>query len=107
MTTGIEFRIPIKVLREQIERKWCLACYLIINWRIKDLIERVNVEIPRETYQVLAEHVYAYVYEDKMPPAAISQTVLNLAEDFVSGNPVELRAGDYIALQNFVRKGAK
>jgi hypothetical protein len=98
-------RIPIEVLIDEIEKGWCLVCYLIINWRIEELMERARWRIPTETYKELATHLYNYVYEDVMPPDAIAPTILNVADDFVRGDPVRLRAGDYIALQNYMRAG--
>lgn len=101
--SGPQFRVPIQVIKEAIEKRWCLACYLIINWRIRDLVERAQWEVPKEFYSEVAQHLYAYVYEDKMPPEQIAQTIMNVAEDFISGKPVQFRAGDYIAVQNYVR----
>ena len=39
-----------------------------------------------------------------MPPEAIAPAVMNVADDVLAGRDVQLRAGDYIALQNFIRK---
>jgi hypothetical protein len=66
-------------------------------------VERARFEIPTEAYKVLAEHLYNYVYEDVMPPDEIASTILNVADDFVRGEQVKLRAGDYIALQGYAR----
>jgi hypothetical protein len=96
-------RISLEDILLEMDRHWCLVCYLIINWRIDQLRERAGIEIPTSAYKVLAEHLYNYVYEDVMPPEAIASTVLNVADDFVRGEPVKLRAGDYIALQGFAR----
>jgi hypothetical protein len=98
------YRVPLEVLVEGFEKRWCVVCYLIINWRIEELVKHAQSRIPTEAYKELAEHLYAYVYEDVMPPAAIAGTILNAADDFVRGDPVRLRAGDYIAFQNFVRE---
>lgn len=94
-----KIRIP-----EWIMRRWCVACYLVINWRIKDLVERIKVEPGKEFYQVTAQYLYDYAYNDKMPPDDIAPTIMNLAEDFLAGKPVSFRAGDYIAVQNHIRK---
>lgn len=102
----IEFRVTKPALDELLKKRWCLACYLVINWKIKDLVERVNVTIPAEVYKQIGEHLYAYVNEDKMPPVEIAPTILNMAEDFATGKPVQIKAGDYIAIQNFMRSKA-
>jgi hypothetical protein len=88
---------------KQLGKGWCLACYLVINWRIQELVERSKFDIPNKALSELAQHLYAYIYEDKMPPAAISSVVLNMAEPFMKGEPVRLGPGDYIALQDFIR----
>jgi hypothetical protein len=48
-------------------------------------------------------HVAAYLEKGTMPPSAIVGPILNIAEDIAAGREVTLRAGDYIALQTFVR----
>jgi hypothetical protein len=96
-------QITIEDILKNIEERWCVVCYLIINWRIDELRERIQFEIPPRTYKMLAEHLYRYVYEDVMPPEEIASTILNIADDFIKGEPVKLRAGDYIALQGYMR----
>ena len=86
------------------EKFWCAQCYLIINWRIDELREFGEWRVPTEVYRLVAEHLHGYVYEDRLPPASIRQTIMNAADDFVRGQPVRFRAGDYIALQNFRRE---
>lgn len=95
--------MPLEEILVQIDKHWCVVCYLIINWRIEELRERGRLEIPAKAYQVLGEHLYNYVYKDVMPPAEIASTILNVADDFVRGEQVKLRAGDYIALQGYAR----
>ena len=99
----IRRRINIEALTARIKESWCIRCYLVINWRIRELLEKARWEIPGETYEVLAKHVYNYVYQDEMPPDEIASTVLNAADAFMKGEAVRLRAGDYIALQGYVR----
>ncbi|UCD13190.1 MAG: hypothetical protein JSW60_06420 [Thermoplasmatales archaeon] len=83
---------------------WCVVCYLIINWRISDLVKQIQVKPGKEFYDVTAKYLYDYAVNDKMPPSEIAPTIMNLAEDFMSGNPVKFRPGDYIVMQNFIRK---
>lgn len=100
-----EFRITLNGLENQIKRHWCLASYLILNIHFKDWVELADKELPANFAKEMAKHVYAYIYEDVKPPAAIEQTVMNVAEDMMVGRVVQLRAGDYIAAQKFFRKG--
>ena len=48
-------------------------------------------------------HVQAYL-DGKAPPAAIQSAVMNIADDYVAGKDIAVKAGDYIALQNQFRK---
>ena len=95
--------IDVEALTARIKERWCIVCYLIINWRILELVEKARWEIPTETYEVLATHLYNYVYNDEMPPKEIATTIMNVADDFVRGEQVKLGAGDYIALQDYAR----
>jgi hypothetical protein len=96
--TKIDLRIP-----EWVVERWCIVCYLVINWRVTDLVKQAQVKPGKEFYKVVAKHMYDYVYKDTMPPKEIAPAILNAAEDFIAGNPVKFRAGDYIAVQNYLR----
>ena len=98
------FRITLKGLETQIKKNWCLASYLILNFDLKDLVTIAERELPETFARDMAKHTYAYIYENKKPPAEIEQTVLNVSEDLMAGRPVQLRAGDYIAAQRFFGK---
>ena len=89
---------------EWIAKRWCVVCYLIINWRISDLVKQIQIEPDSRFYKVAAEYLYEYAINNKMPPAEIAPAILNIAEDFIAGKPVQFRAGDYIQIQNFARK---
>lgn len=100
-------RFTLKGLELQIERNWCLASYLILNLDIRELREMVEKELPQAFAKQMAALVQAYMYESKMPPAEIAQTVLNVSEDIAAGRQVQLRAGDYIAAQKYFRSAGK
>ena len=99
-----KMRITMKGLEMQIKESWCLASYLILNFDIKDYVTLGERELPKEFAGQMAKYIYSYMYYGEMPPAEIEQTVLNAAEDFSAGRPVQLRAGDYIAAQRFFGK---
>jgi hypothetical protein len=98
-----QFRITLKSLELQISRHWCLASYLILNVNLGDLVELGERELPEAFSKKMAGLVYGYLYEDKVPPLEIQQTVLNVSEDLLAGREVQLRAGDYIAVQRYFR----
>jgi hypothetical protein len=95
------FRITLRGLENQINRHWCLASYLILNVNLGDLVELGERELPETFAKKMAGFVYGYIYDNKMPPPEIQQTVLNVSEDLLAGREVQLRAGDYIAAQKF------
>jgi len=74
-----------------------------LKGHLRDLIE-VRPE-PR-FFEELSRHVKALVDEGKAPPEAIASAILNVADDVLAGRDVELKTGDYIALQGFFRKAA-
>jgi hypothetical protein len=98
-----QFRITLRGLENQISKHWCLASYLILNVNFGDLVELGERELPESFSKKMAGLVYGYLYEDKLPPQEIQQTVLNVSEDLLAGREVQLRAGDYIAVQKFLR----
>jgi hypothetical protein len=98
--------LTVADLSELIHKKWCGVSYLIINFRIKDLVEQTKVLVPEEASKILSTHLHAYINEGKMPPPSIATAVLNAAEDLSAKRPINLRAGDYIALQGFARAKA-
>jgi hypothetical protein len=84
--------------------RWIKVAYLIINWNIRDLAERIQVGPQEQFYKVVNKHLQAYVQDGVMPPDDIAPAILNLADDHMAGKELCLRAGDYIAIQNHVRK---
>jgi predicted transglutaminase-like protease len=99
----VPVQMTVKGLENQIARHWCLASYLILNVNIRELVELAERELPADFAKQMAGLVHAYMFDKKMPPAEIAQTVLNVSEDLAAGRKVELRAGDYIAAQNYFR----
>lgn len=78
--------------------------YLIVLDRLADRFRDV-IEARPDTrfFHELNQHVQAFVNEGKMPPDQIASAVMNVADDVLAGRDVQLKAGDYIALQNFFR----
>lgn len=97
-----EFGVSIP---DWVVERWCVICYLIINWRIADVVKQVQVKPGKEFYEVTARYLYDYAVRDIMPPDEIAPAIMNLGEDFMSGKPVQFRPGDYITIQNYLRRG--
>lgn len=99
-------RPTVSIAPEWIWERWMRVAYLIINWKIDRLADLVRTKPDEVFFKVVAEHVNAYVEQGVMPPDDIATAILNVADDYMAGQPLNLRAGDYIALQNHVRQMA-
>lgn len=96
---------PVRfILNDFIWKRKTEVMYLIVNDRFK-FDDKLNVrEIEKFVEETALTHVNAYLNEGTMPPAAIAPAILNMADDVMAGRQVAVRAGDYIAIQNFVRQ---
>ena len=80
--------------------------YLIVIDKLR-IDENVLTTVGRNFEELTYKYVHAYLEEGKMPPDEIAPAILNMADDFMAGRQVAVRAGDYIALQNFMRRETK
>jgi molybdopterin converting factor small subunit len=104
MSNGILGRRPVFIQRESILDRRIWVYYLIIVDKLAHQFGNVLEARPDERFfETLSKHVEAYVKEGKAPPKAIETPVLNAADDYMAGRDVTLRAGDYIAVQNYIR----
>jgi len=95
-------QIAIGVTPLFIKRKW--EVYYLGPWPLQNIQDVINT-IPSEAfYKTVATHVNAVLEDGKMPPAEISSAILNFADDIRSGRQPVIRSGDYIAIQNYVKK---
>lgn len=92
----------IKVTDWILERRQRVM-YLIINWAVKELADQIQIKPHTNFNQEIALHVRAYIEEGKVPPADIAPAILNIADDYIAGRDVQIRAGDYIMIQNHLR----
>jgi hypothetical protein len=91
---------------------WWRVAYLVPDPFLRDAAAQENFANfasgkDKSFNNAVESHVSAYLEKGTMPPAAIVGPVLNIAEDITAGRQVTLRAGDYIALQTFVRSQPK
>jgi hypothetical protein len=85
-------------------RTWVM--YLIIP-DIGHLGELVSIPVDDRFYEVVNKHMEAYINNQEIPPGEIAPAIMNMADDYLSGRQMTIRAGDYIAIQNYMRRGAK
>jgi hypothetical protein len=90
------------VLNEWIwNRRWWLM-YLVIPDDVlgkNQIPTAVSPEFEATTFR----YAKAYIEDGVMPPADIAPAILNMADDFLAGRQVTIRAGDYIAVHNHLR----
>lgn len=98
-------RVRVAIPAWIIERK-IMVMYLNINGDVsKEFNEMIQMAPEKKFYEFVAKHVNAYLQDGVMPPAEIAPAIMNLMDDYKSGRSMTLRAGDYISLQNYLRKG--
>lgn len=63
----------------------------------------VPVKLTKQFTDVTWQYTNALVAEGKAPPPEIAGAIYNIADDVSSGREITLKAGDYIAIQNFIK----
>ncbi len=96
-------KIKVSIPSWILERKIRVLYLVIDDWLHTDEVFQRAPD--KEFYEFVAKNMNAYLHDGKMPPAEIAPAIMNLIDDQKSGRDLALRAGDYIALQNYMRKG--
>jgi hypothetical protein len=86
---------------------WWKVAYLIVNEGIKGIADKFKNPIDERFSQFVTKQLQAYINDNKMPPAEIAPAIMNLADDFAAGRQMCIRAGDYIAIQGYMRQGKR
>lgn len=87
--------------------RWMKVAYLTVSMRSERFFQDMDVRTGKRFDDVVSRHLNAYLKEGTMPPDGISTPILNLADEYMTGRAMSLRAGDYIALQNYILAGGK
>jgi hypothetical protein len=93
------------VLHESIWKRKYWLMYLVIADDFFDK-HQINVNVTPEFEAATFKYAKAYIEKGEMPPADIAPAILNMADDFMAGRQVAVRAGDYIAVHNHLRGAA-
>jgi hypothetical protein len=97
----VQFRIDLEILR----RSDIVKYKTWPDWHSRVIGEDIIVSDPGEEFvRVTEKFVNAYIFEKKAPPDEIAPAIMNIADDHLSGRGMIIRSGDYISLQNYVRK---
>lgn len=83
---------------------WWLVAYKIPPPLSQELAELIQIRPDERFEKVVTGYLRACVEEGVMPPDDIAPAILNLANDFVDGRELTIRTGDYIAIQNHLRR---
>lgn len=76
----------------------------IPNWHGKVAGDILQTDVPKVFIDTVEKYVNAYIFDKKVPPTQISAAIMNIADDVLSNREPVVRAGDYIAIQNFIRE---
>ena len=87
-------RFDVQLIPDWILERWILVAYLIINWRVKDLAERVQIAPDKRFYAVVAKYMRGYLKDGQMPPDDVAPAILNIADDYMAGATLNLRPGN-------------
>ena len=90
--------------RTILDRRSWLYYLVMVESSARQWSKQIEVQPDERFFDVLGKHVEAYVHEGKEPPDMIASAVMNIADDFMAGRDLVIRAGDYIAVQNFMRQ---
>ncbi|MHB9072314.1 MAG: hypothetical protein ACYC6G_02190 [Desulfobaccales bacterium] len=94
-----------KIQPSVISRKDWIKYLSVRDILVKEIGEEfVKGDPGKEFGEVVSKIVNDYMFNNKMPPGAIAPAIYNIVDDCMSGREPILRAGDYISLQNYVRK---
>lgn len=99
----IKVTLPAWIL----ERRIAVLYVIDDSWLDRDLLDVVQIAPEKEFFELMANHINAYLRDGTLPPAEIAPAILNVIDDQKSGRNMTLRAGDYIYLQNYLRKANK
>ncbi len=93
----------VSIARKIIDRKDWVKYKTIPDWHGRVIKDIVVSDPGKQFAEVTAKHVNAYIFDKKEPPREIAGAIINIADDILNDREPILRAGDYIALQNYTK----
>jgi hypothetical protein len=94
--------VKVYIDRKFIDRSDWVKYYTLPLWHAKQLGDLIEWIPDAEFNEFLENHVQSYL-KGREPPVAIQSAIMNIADDYIAGREVTIRAGDFIALQNQFR----
>jgi len=102
---GVSVKKDIYVqLPDWVKPRWWIVAYLIPPFLRKDLADLVQIQAGEKFQNVIEQHTRAFIEKGIEPPKEIAGAIYNIADDLQHGRGAVIRAGDYIAIQNFAKR---
>jgi hypothetical protein len=85
-----------------LDRRIWVYYLILVEAAFKQWGEQLKVRPSERFFAVLNEHVDKYINSNVLPPPEIAGAVMNIADDIMAGRDIQVKAGDYITVQNFI-----
>lgn len=89
---------------EWLKPPWWRVAYLIPPFLGKELSELVQAPVSEKFNNVIETHTRALIEKGIEPPREIANAIYNIADDLQHGREATIKTGDYIAIQNYVKR---
>lgn len=97
-----------EIWEKLLERKtWVMYLQPPFEFALGKLEELFTLGRFNKVTEVINKYTKAFMVNGVEPPPAIAGAIKNFADDIASGREVVVRAGDYIAIHNFMRAQKK
>jgi hypothetical protein len=80
---------------------------VVIDWPNERLGDIVKVSPTSEFNKYIAQMLNTYINKNQIPDMEVAPAIMNMADDYLTGNDIVLKAGDYYALQTHFRNMKK
>jgi hypothetical protein len=103
--------LRVQIPREIIKRQDRVKYLVLPIWRAKELMPEIENTVVRMSegksneFDDFIEVQVNKFLEGEKPPAEIETMIMNFADCKLRGEDIVIRAGDYIALQNYYQNG--
>jgi hypothetical protein len=97
----------VKFQKAIIDRDILVRYLVVIDWPNERLGDIVKVSPTSEFNKYIAQMLNTYINKNTIPDMEIAPAIMNMADDYLTGNEIVLKAGDYYALQTHFRNMKK
>lgn len=97
----------VKFQKVVIDRDIRVRYLVIIDWHNEKIGDIVQASPTSEFNKYIEQTLKTYIDKNKLPDMDIAPAIMNMADDYLTGNEIVLKAGDYYALQNHFRNMKK